>query len=108
MTKIASIVFQVILVSIITYRIILHFRVDFFVDSMAIGVTFFRYEEDKLKVGRKKKNLMFIGDGKGNTVITGGQSVADKLTTFHTASFGKLLFSHSCRYSFVVVVVLRN
>ncbi|XP_057464131.1 probable pectinesterase/pectinesterase inhibitor 34 [Actinidia eriantha] len=46
-----------------------------------------KYEEDNLKVGRKKKNLMFIGDGKGKTVITGGKSVADKLTTFHTASF---------------------
>lgn len=43
-----------------------------------------------MKVGRKKRNLMFIGDGKGKTVITGGRNVlADKLTTFHTASFGK-------------------
>ncbi|XP_030549111.2 probable pectinesterase/pectinesterase inhibitor 34 isoform X1 [Rhodamnia argentea] len=46
-----------------------------------------RYEEDNLKVGRKKRNLMFIGDGKGKTVVTGGKSVADKTTTFHTASF---------------------
>ncbi|KAI8021128.1 putative pectinesterase/pectinesterase inhibitor 61 [Camellia lanceoleosa] len=46
-----------------------------------------RYEEDNLKVGRKKTNLMFIGDGKGKTIISGGKSVADKLTTFHTASF---------------------
>ncbi|KAF8008529.1 hypothetical protein BT93_K2252 [Corymbia citriodora subsp. variegata] len=46
-----------------------------------------RYEEDNLKVGKKKKNLMFIGDGKGKTVITGSKSVADKMTTFHTASF---------------------
>ncbi|XVE64392.1 hypothetical protein DITRI_Ditri07aG0097400 [Diplodiscus trichospermus] len=46
-----------------------------------------RYEEDNLKVGRKKTNLMFIGDGKGKTVITGGKSVAEKMTTFHTASF---------------------
>uniref|UniRef100_A0A251UN78 Pectinesterase n=2 Tax=Helianthus annuus TaxID=4232 RepID=A0A251UN78_HELAN len=46
-----------------------------------------RYEEDNLKVGRKKTNLMFIGDGKGKTVITGGISVADHVTTFHTASF---------------------
>lgn len=47
-----------------------------------------RYEESNLKVGRKKRNLMFIGDGKGKTVITGGRNVfADKLTTFHTASF---------------------
>lgn len=46
-----------------------------------------RYEEKDLKVGRKKMNLMFIGDGKGKTVITGGVSVADHVTTFHTASF---------------------
>ncbi|PON72075.1 Pectinesterase inhibitor domain containing protein [Parasponia andersonii] len=46
-----------------------------------------RYEENNLKVGRKKKNLMFIGDGKGKTVITGGKSVSQSLTTFHTASF---------------------
>ncbi|KAK9145469.1 hypothetical protein Sjap_005372 [Stephania japonica] len=46
-----------------------------------------RYEEKMLKVGRKKTNLMFIGDGKGKTVITGSKSVADGLTTFHTPSF---------------------
>lgn len=47
-----------------------------------------RYEEANLKVGRKKTNLMFIGDGKGKTVITGGLSVvANNVTTFHTASF---------------------
>ncbi|KAJ4957282.1 hypothetical protein NE237_014065 [Protea cynaroides] len=45
-----------------------------------------RYEEDNLKVGRKKTNLMFIGDGKGKTVITGGKSVG-QYTTFHSASF---------------------
>lgn len=46
-----------------------------------------RYEEDTLKVGRKKTNLMFIGDGKGKTVITGGKSVSSDMTTFHTSSF---------------------
>ncbi|KAJ8771336.1 hypothetical protein K2173_026513 [Erythroxylum novogranatense] len=46
-----------------------------------------RYEENNLKVGRKKWNLMFIGDGKGKTIISGGKSVSDKVTTFHTASF---------------------
>ncbi|KAK3005708.1 hypothetical protein RJ639_017296 [Escallonia herrerae] len=46
-----------------------------------------RYEEKNLKVGRKKTNLMFIGDGKGKTTITGGTSVFDHVTTFHTASF---------------------
>ena len=47
-----------------------------------------KYEEEILKVGRKKTNLMFIGDGKGRTVITGGKSIVDDLTTFHTATFG--------------------
>lgn len=46
-----------------------------------------RYEEDILKVGRKKTNVMFIGDGKGQTLISGGKSVSQNLTTFHTASF---------------------
>lgn len=45
-----------------------------------------RYDEN-LKVGRKKTNLMFIGDGKGKTVIAGSRSVYDKYTTFHTATF---------------------
>lgn len=46
-----------------------------------------KYEEDNLKVGRKKTNVMFIGDGKGKTVITGGRNIYDHITTFHTASF---------------------
>ncbi|KAL9285006.1 hypothetical protein ACSQ67_024620 [Phaseolus vulgaris] len=46
-----------------------------------------RYEENNLKVGRKKTNVMFIGDGKGKTVITGKRNVIDGMTTFHTASF---------------------
>lgn len=52
-----------------------------------------RYEEDILKVGRKKTNVMFIGDGKGQTLISGGKSVSQNLTTFHTASFGTPLYS---------------
>ncbi|KAL9334632.1 hypothetical protein Peur_071813 [Populus x canadensis] len=46
-----------------------------------------RYVEDNLKVGRKKWNLMFIGDGMGKTIITGSKSVSNHITTFHTASF---------------------
>lgn len=46
-----------------------------------------KYQEDNLKVGKKKTNLMFIGDGKGKTVISGGKNVFQQLTTFRTASF---------------------
>nr|GMC64752.1 probable pectinesterase/pectinesterase inhibitor 34 [Ipomoea batatas] len=46
-----------------------------------------RYVEQNLKIGRKKTNVMMIGDGKGKTIIAGGSSVADNMTTFHTAAF---------------------
>eukprot|EP00268_Persea_americana_P062919 TRINITY_DN8106_c1_g1_i1.p1 TRINITY_DN8106_c1_g1~~TRINITY_DN8106_c1_g1_i1.p1 ORF type:complete len:587 (+),score=48.07 TRINITY_DN8106_c1_g1_i1:154-1914(+) len=45
-----------------------------------------RYDEI-LKVARKKTNLMFIGDGKGKTIIAGSKSIFDNVTTFHTATF---------------------
>ncbi|GMH19697.1 hypothetical protein Nepgr_021538 [Nepenthes gracilis] len=47
-----------------------------------------RYEEDNLKIGRKKKNVWLVGDGSNQTVITGRKSVGgENITTFHTASF---------------------
>ncbi|KAL9225404.1 hypothetical protein vseg_001335 [Gypsophila vaccaria] len=46
------------------------------------------YREANLKVGRKKTNLWFLGEGRGRTVISGQLSVGhDQITTFHTASF---------------------
>ncbi|XP_078177088.1 putative pectinesterase/pectinesterase inhibitor 34 [Carex rostrata] len=44
-----------------------------------------QYDEN-LKIGRKKTNIMFVGDGKGRTVIAGCRSVGDNYTTFHTAT----------------------
>lgn len=46
-----------------------------------------KYVEENLNVGRKKINVMFMGDGKGKTVISGGLSKSDDVTTFRTASF---------------------
>ena len=63
----------------------------------------FRYEEENLKLGRKKTNVMFIGDGKGKTVITGGRNYYQNLTTFHTASFGKFFL---LVLSLVLIIVL--
>ncbi|MCD9641344.1 putative pectinesterase/pectinesterase inhibitor 34 [Datura stramonium] len=60
---------------------------DYSTRRIIIYVKAGRYEEDILKVGRKKTNVMFIGDGKGKTMISGGKSVSQNLTTFHTASF---------------------
>ncbi|CAA7397487.1 unnamed protein product [Spirodela intermedia] len=59
-----------------TRRIIIHIKAG-------------RYEEN-VKVGRKKTNLMFIGDGRGKTIVSGNLSVSDRLTTFHTATFAAM------------------
>ncbi|KAH0468085.1 hypothetical protein IEQ34_003118 [Dendrobium chrysotoxum] len=45
-----------------------------------------RYDEN-IKVSRRKINLVFVGDGKGKTVVSGSRSVSDNYTTFHTATF---------------------
>uniref|UniRef100_A0A1D1ZDH9 Pectinesterase n=1 Tax=Anthurium amnicola TaxID=1678845 RepID=A0A1D1ZDH9_9ARAE len=45
-----------------------------------------RYDEN-IKVGRKKTNLMFMGDGKSVTIVAGSRSVSDNFTTFRTATF---------------------
>lgn len=50
-----------------------------------------QYDEN-LKIGRKKTNIMLVGDGKGKTIIAGCRSVADNYTTFHTATVGMFKF----------------
>ncbi|CAH9110188.1 unnamed protein product [Cuscuta europaea] len=52
-----------------------------------IYVTEGRYEEKILKIGKKKTNIMLVGDGMRKTIISGGRSVFDNITTFQTASF---------------------
>lgn len=50
-----------------------------------------RYVETNLKVSRKKTNLWIIGDGKGQTIISGHRSVGqNRITTFRTASFAAI------------------
>ncbi|CAN6251252.1 unnamed protein product [Urochloa humidicola] len=56
-----------------------------------------RYEEN-VKVGMRKTNLVFVGDGKGVTVVTGNRSVADgNYTTFRTATFAASGFGFMMR-----------
>jgi isocitrate/isopropylmalate dehydrogenase len=42
-----------------------------------------------VEVGKSKKNLMFIGDGIGKTVIKASRNVVDGSTTFRSATVGK-------------------
>nr|CAB3446404.1 unnamed protein product [Digitaria exilis] len=56
-----------------------------------------RYEEN-VKVGMKKTNLVFVGDGKGVTVVAGTRCVAgSNYTTFRTATFAASGFGFMMR-----------
>ena len=44
---------------------------------------------ENVDVGKKKTNIMFLGDGRSNTIITGSKNVVDGSTTFHSATVGK-------------------
>ncbi|KAF8661781.1 hypothetical protein HU200_056735 [Digitaria exilis] len=58
----------------------------YFVIRVAAGV----YEENVV-VPKNKKYVMMIGDGIGQSVITGNRSVVDGWTTFNSATFGEFL-----------------
>nr|DAD49203.1 TPA_asm: hypothetical protein HUJ06_019140 [Nelumbo nucifera] len=45
--------------------------------------------KENVDVSKKKKNIMFVGDGRKNTIITGSRNVVDGSTTFHSATVGQ-------------------
>ncbi|KAF3527732.1 hypothetical protein DY000_02043111 [Brassica cretica] len=45
---------------------------------------------ENVEVSKKKKNIMFMGDGRTRTIITGNRNVVDGSTTFHSATVGHL------------------
>uniref|UniRef100_A0A1J3ISS2 Pectinesterase n=1 Tax=Noccaea caerulescens TaxID=107243 RepID=A0A1J3ISS2_NOCCA len=42
--------------------------------------------KENVEVTKKKTNIMFLGDGRGKTIITGSRNVVDGSTTFHSAT----------------------
>lgn len=42
--------------------------------------------KENVEVTKKKTNIMFLGDGRKNTIITGSRNVVDGSTTFHSAT----------------------
>lgn len=44
---------------------------------------------ENVEVPKKKTNIMFFGDGRTKTIITGSRNVVDGSTTFHSATVGK-------------------
>lgn len=50
---------------------------------------------ENVEVAKKKTNIMFMGDGRRNTIITASRNVVDGSTTFNSATVGKFTFSSS-------------
>lgn len=46
--------------------------------------------KETIDIGKKKKNLMLVGDGKDVTIITGSLNVVDGSTTFRSATVGNI------------------
>ena len=53
--------------------------------------------EERVRVPLKKRNVVFLGDGMGKTVITGSASVGGQpgMTTYNSATVGEFLFLRS-------------
>ncbi|KAK3195039.1 hypothetical protein Dsin_026349 [Dipteronia sinensis] len=45
---------------------------------------------ENIELGTKPKNIMFLGDGMGKTIVTGSRSVVGGSTTFKSATVGKV------------------
>lgn len=59
---------------------------------------------ENVEVPKKKTNLMFIGDGRTNTIITGSRNVVDGSTTFHSATVGTYVSTSILSALFVIFV----
>jgi len=46
---------------------------------------------ENVEVDKKKTNIMFLGDGRTNTIITASRNVVDGSTTFHSATVGQFI-----------------
>lgn len=58
---------------------------------------------ENVDVPKKKTNLMFVGDGRVNTIITGNRNVVDGSTTFHSATVGEF---NPHMHNFAILITL--
>lgn len=63
--------------------------------------------KENVEVPKKKTNIMFLGDGRTNTIITGSRNVVDGSTTFHSATVGKYFFT-SITFILLTVIYIHN
>nr|XP_009401623.1 PREDICTED: pectinesterase 3-like [Musa acuminata subsp. malaccensis] len=60
---------------------------------------------ENVEVTKNKKNLMFMGDGIGKTVVKASRNVVDGWTTFRSATVGKLYPSSSSSSSNIITML---
>ncbi|CAN1785990.1 Pectinesterase/pectinesterase inhibitor U1, partial [Linum perenne] len=63
---------------------------------------------ENVDVTKDKTNIMFVGDGRTNTIITGSRNVVDGSTTFNSATvaYQDTLYVHSNRQFFVNCIIV--
>nr|DAD23305.1 TPA_asm: hypothetical protein HUJ06_024768 [Nelumbo nucifera] len=57
--------------------------------------------KENVEVGKKKMNVMLVGDGMDSTIITGSLNVVDGSTTFKSATVGKHLNTSQHNWSLI-------
>lgn len=64
--------------------------------------------KETIDIGKKKKNLMLVGDGKDATIITGSLNVVDGSTTFRSATVGNIIFFFQLCHSNIRLSLIKN
>lgn len=63
--------------------------------------------EEKVRIPLRKRNVVFLGDGMGKTVITGSANVGQLgVTTYSSATVGQFLSFVSLRFTFFYLCML--
>lgn len=62
---------------------------------------------ETVKISKRKTNIMFVGDGKGKTVVVSSKNVKEGSTTFSSATFGTIPNLSVC-IIFVCLIVQSN
>jgi len=64
--------------------------------------------KENVEVPKKKTNIMFLGDGRTNTIITGSRNVVDGSTTFHSATVGEFIYPSLILFCLQIYFVVIN
>ena len=63
---------------------------------------------ETVRISKRKTNIMFVGDGKGKTVVVSSKNVKEGSTTFSSATFGTFPNLSVCIHIHVCLIVSSN